>query len=155
MLHNISRQRVFDSDDDLDHLVKVDRLQSERLENPGERALRVVGENYDLETAGEQSLVENVLLQEIRQWLLLLLLGVQDGLEELVVKDDAHLEPQSSERFVRPGVLVGRRGILLTKLVAHLFHPLDHGLRGVLFTAGEQLEEAIAGLSRSLRGTPE
>jgi len=63
VLDNVARQLVFGADQHFDDLVKVEGLDGEDLEDPGEDALRVVREEDNLEAAGEQEAVKHILLK--------------------------------------------------------------------------------------------
>ena len=62
---DVSRYRVLSQDYDLNDLVEVHRLQLEGLQQPGESQTRVEREAYDLQAAGEQGLMEEILREEV------------------------------------------------------------------------------------------
>lgn len=60
MFHHVPGQLVLSADDNLDDLVEVVGFDLESVQYPGERALRVVRVDNDLQTTREQSLLEHL-----------------------------------------------------------------------------------------------
>jgi len=124
---DVSREPIFGADDDLNDLVEVNGLQLEGFQNPGKGPLRVIGEDDDLQTTGEQSLVKKILREEVVVRLSLGLLRREDGLQEFVVKDLSHPESLLGERLVRAGMVLRRRRVVRAENVAKILNPLGNG----------------------------
>ena len=80
-------------DNDFDDFVEVEWLQLESVKDPWEGPLRIVREDDDLQTTGEEGLVKHCLLDQIVQGLVLAFLPVKNFLKEFVV--ESHTHPQS------------------------------------------------------------
>ncbi len=148
MLDDLARQPVLGFNDDLDNLVKVDVLEVKGVKDPRKRSAGVVGVDDDLETAREESAVEQVLVKQVGQWLALRLLSEQDGLEVLVVKGRSHAKPHASESFVRSRMacrLVGRH-VLLAKRISHLLDTLGDRFGGIVVTRSKEFFQLDARL---------
>ena len=73
-------------DNDFDDFVEVEWLQLESVKDPWEGPLRIVREDDDLQTTGEEGLVKHCLLDQIVQGLVLAFLPVKNFLKEFVVR---------------------------------------------------------------------
>ena len=124
---DVSREPILGADDDLDDLVEVNGLELEGLEDPRKRPLRVVGEYDDLQTAGEQGLVEEILREEVVVRLSLGLLRHQDGLQQFVVEDLSHPEPLLGERLMRSGMVLRRSGVVRAEDFAQILNAFGDG----------------------------
>lgn len=64
MFHHVPGQLVLGTYRHLDNLVEVVGRDIERIQHPGEGALRVVRVDHNLQAAGEQRLVEHLMTQQ-------------------------------------------------------------------------------------------
>lgn len=64
MLDQLSKQRVFGSDDQLDHFDKVNWLNIDSVQDPGKLFREIVAVENNFQAASEHWLVENVLVDQ-------------------------------------------------------------------------------------------